>query len=332
MMIENRLIGHALALAQHRNFARAAKSLSITQPSLSRSIAALERSLGVPLFDRSNKGVTPTPYGRVLIEHGDAVLKRETVLRKEIRLLAGMEEGTLSVSAGPYLAETSVAIAIGRLAHAHPRLKIRFTSADPAEVVKAVLAERIDVGVGGTGGLDKEVRLVVEPLPVQRAYLACRPGHPLTKEPSPSIARALEFPLVTTLLRGAHAVLASNRGNSKTSGASEVGDFTPQILVDSVILARLIARESDALVPGTAAMLAEDVDAGRLIRLECDAPAMRTDPGVFYLRNRTLAPAALEFIKNLHAVEGEFQRAAAAQTPAAKSESPRKRPAGIRRR
>jgi DNA-binding transcriptional LysR family regulator len=119
-MIELRLLHHALALAQHRNFKRAATVLDITQPTLSRSIAALERELGVPLFDRSHKGVTPTPYGRVLLAQGELVLKRETDLRREIQLLAGLEEGSLVVSAGPYLAETTVATAIARVS---PRIR-----------------------------------------------------------------------------------------------------------------------------------------------------------------------------------------------------------------
>lgn len=304
-MIELRLIRYALALGHHCNFARAAKALNITQPTLSRSIAALERLVEVRLFDRSHSGVTPTPYGRVLLEHGEMVLRREAELRRELRLLVGLEEGSLAVSAGPYLAETTVATAVARVARAHPRLKIRCASADPTEVVRDVLAERVDVGVAAIAGLDKDDRLVVEPLPVQRIYFACRPGHPLAMEASPSVARALEFPLVTALLRGAHAALASRRDTGKATSGTATPDFLPQISVNSVVLARLIARESDALFPGTAPMIAEDVSAGRLIRLDCDAPAMRTNPGVLYLRNRTLAPAAKFFIETLRAVEDE---------------------------
>jgi DNA-binding transcriptional LysR family regulator len=311
-MIELRLIRHAIALGQHRNFSRAAKELAITQPALSRSIAMLERSLEVRLFDRSHKGVVPTPYGRLVLERGEAVLRSEMDLRREVRLLAGLGEGSLAVSAGPYMAEGSVAIAIARLARAHPLLKVRCRSADPAEVVREVLAEQIDVGVAAIGGLGEEERLVVEPLPVQRLYFACRPGHPLTKESAPSIERALEFPLVTTLLRGPHAALAWSRGSEPTL-APDAADFVPQIFVNSVGLARLIARESDALFPGTAAILADDIAAGRLIKLDCDAPAMRTNPGVLYLRNRTLAPAAKTFIEILRVVEEEARIAEGCQ-------------------
>lgn len=309
MVIELRLIRHALAVGKHGNFARAAEALHLTQPSLSRSIATLEEALGVPLFDRTSKGVTPTAFGRVLLERGDTVLMREADLRREIGLLAGLETGTLAVSAGPYMSETSVARAIGRVAAAHPKLHIECKSVDPSEVVRQVLAERVDVGVANMSGLDRESRLAVEPLPPQRAYLACRPGHPLTQEAAPTLSRALEFPLVTTRLRGEQAALALHKGRPPTADDVYGADYLPQVLVNSVTLARLIAQESDLLVPGTAAMLADDVAAGRLVRLGCSAPAMHTYNGVLYLRERTLSPAARAFIEALHQVETEAQAA-----------------------
>ncbi|HYN61563.1 MAG TPA: LysR family transcriptional regulator [Rubrivivax sp.] len=313
MAIELRLIQHALAVGRHGNFARAAETLHLTQPSLSRSIAALEGSLGVPLFDRTSKGVVPTAFGLVLLERGDTLLKREADLRREIGLVAGLELGSLAVSAGPYMNETSVARAIGRVAAAHPKLRIECKSADPAEVVRQVLDERVDVGVANASGLDREARLVVQPLPAHRVYLACRPGHPLTREAAPTLARALQFPVVTTRLRGEQAALARRRGDEPEAEDEHSEDYVPQVLVNSIAVARLIAQESDMLVPGTAAMLAGDVASGRLVRLSCTAPAMQTSNGVIYLRERMLSPAARVFIETLHRVEAEAQAADAAR-------------------
>jgi DNA-binding transcriptional LysR family regulator len=179
MAIELRLIRHAIAVGQHGNFARAAEALHLTQPSLSRSIAALEDALGVPLFDRTPKGVTPTAFGRVLLQRGETVLQREANLRREIALLAGLETGTLVVSAAPYMNETLIARAIGRIAAAHPKLGIDCRSVHPFEVVRQVLAGETDLGVANLFGLDREERIAVEALPPRRVYLACRSGHPL---------------------------------------------------------------------------------------------------------------------------------------------------------
>ncbi|MBK9674343.1 MAG: LysR family transcriptional regulator, partial [Betaproteobacteria bacterium] len=159
MFIELRLLRHAIALGKHRNFARAAEALNLTQPTLSRSIATLEEALGVVLFDRSHKGVTPTPFGRVLLERGEDVVTGEFNLRREIQLLAGLEVGLLAIGAGPYASEVSVAAAVARVANAHPNLQIRVTTSDPVEVVRDVLAQRIDVGVAEVAGPDSDERL-----------------------------------------------------------------------------------------------------------------------------------------------------------------------------
>lgn len=308
MAIELRLIRHAIAVGQHGNFARAAEALHLTQPSLSRSIAALEALLGVPLFDRTPKGVTPTPFGRVLLERGETVLRREADLRREIALLAGLETGSLVVSAAPYMNEALIARAIGRIAAAHPKLRIDCRTVHPTEVLHQVLAEEADLGVANVFGLDREARIAVEPLPSRRVYLACRPGHPLTRITAPTLAQALQFPLVTTRLRGEQAALAASHGQGGY-GSECVEDYVPPVLVNSVALARVIAQESDLLVPGTAAMLADDLANGRLVRLTCTAPAMRTNDGMLYLRDRSLSPAARAFIAMLRQVEAEVQAA-----------------------
>jgi DNA-binding transcriptional LysR family regulator len=307
MAIELRLLRHAIAVGQHGNFARAAEALHLTQPSLSRSIAALEDLLGVPLFDRTPKGVTPTVFGRVLLERGDIVMRREADLRREIALLAGLEMGSLVVSAAPYMNETLIARAIGRIAATHPKLRIDCRSLHPGEVVRQVLAEEADVGVANIYGLSREARVAVEPLPSRRVYLACRPGHPLTRVADPTLAQALQYPVVTTRLRGEQAALAASRGLTDQPDADNGGDYVPPVLVNSVALARVIAQESDMLVPGTAAMLADDLARGRLVRLNCSAPAMRTNDGMLYLRDRSLSPAARAFIATLRQVEAEVQ-------------------------
>ena len=317
-MNDLRLIRFAIALGRYGNFARAAEEMNTSQPNLTRGIAALERSLGVPLFDRTRKGAIPTVFGRVLLERGESMLRDDADLHREIQLLAGLEAGSVAIGAGAFAGEISVAKAIARVVRAHPRLRIRFTVADPDQVVQDVLAGRIDVGVASTVGLESDARLMVETLPPMRVYLACRPGHPLARETRPSLARALEFPLATTQLRGAQAALASRTGATQDRKGLAAA-FDPQILVNSLSHARLIARDSDALFPATAALLAEDVAAGRLVRLDCRVPEMRTTYGVLYLRGRTLAPAAKMFIEILRAVEAEAKRSDVEPAPARKA-------------
>ncbi len=61
-------IDYFMAVASHKNFTKAAQSLYVSQPSLSKQVAQLEHEIGVQLFVRSKKGVTFTPAGAVLFE------------------------------------------------------------------------------------------------------------------------------------------------------------------------------------------------------------------------------------------------------------------------
>jgi DNA-binding transcriptional LysR family regulator len=304
-MFELRHLRHALALGRYRNYARAAEALHLTQPSLSRSISTLERELGVLLFDRSKNGVRPTAFGELLLQRGAALLKGEADFRREIQLLAGLDAGTLCIGTGPFPAEISVGAAAGRLLRAHPRLKVEVLCADPGEISLRVLAGQFDVGIGDPRAIAETPRLRYEPLPTHRAYLACRPGHPLAGRDDLALDDVLRYPLASTVLPGAQGAAAS-RGSVAGRLDEASGVFMPAVHVNSLSLARRITCESDALFPATAEMLAPDLAAGNLVTLDFQLPEMQTEYGLITLAERSLAPATVAFLDQLRSVEAEI--------------------------
>jgi DNA-binding transcriptional LysR family regulator len=302
-----RLIRCALVLGEVGNFARAAEVLCMSQPNLSRGIAEFEQSLGVPLFDRTRKGVVPTAFGRVLLARGAAVLQSEAGLRRELQLLAGLETGSLTVSAGPVAGETSVALAIAQVLRRHPQLAISCQMKDADQVVQDVLDEKSDLGVAQVTGLASDPRLVVTKFAPLRIYIACRPNHPLTRVERLTFARALEYPLATSILRGPPAAAVQARDGNRVEGDARSPQVIPQVEVNSA--SKLIARNSDALAIGTLEILRDDVQAGHLVLLPVDAPIMRSVHGIVRLRERSIAPAAQVFIDVLHQVEARIHGA-----------------------
>jgi DNA-binding transcriptional LysR family regulator len=307
-VIELRLLRHAVTLGRLRNFSRAAEALHLAQPSLSRSIASLEEALGVQLFDRGTKGVEPTAYGRLLLERGAALLAGEAELRRELELLAGLESGTLVVGAGPYAMEVSVGTALTRLLRAHPRLRVRAITASPEDVARKVLAGEVDVGVASATALGEAPQLQLEALPSHDVFFAVRPGHPLAGKSRLTLEDVLRFPLVSTLLAGESATAAAAYDGAGSIDPDS-GNFTPALHVDSLSLARRIARETDALFPGTRSMLAPDVEAKSLVTLDFHHPGMRTDYSLISLRDRSPSPAARVLIEAVREVEAEVASA-----------------------
>jgi DNA-binding transcriptional LysR family regulator len=72
-------------------FGLAAKTLGVSQPSLTRSLKQIEDELGVKLFDR--QGVTPTLFGRIVVKHGERAVGEFTDLARELVLAKGMRSG-----------------------------------------------------------------------------------------------------------------------------------------------------------------------------------------------------------------------------------------------
>ena len=88
-----------LALAEQRNFSRAADIRNVTQPAFSRRIRALEDWIGTPLFVRSAQGATLTPAGAHLRPLVDEMLGSLQRVRRDTRAVGEREMATLSIAA-----------------------------------------------------------------------------------------------------------------------------------------------------------------------------------------------------------------------------------------
>lgn len=80
-----------LALADARNFSRAAEARNVTQPAFSRRIRAFENWIGAEMFTRGSRGVSLTAAGEHVLAHAGEIVRRIHDLRREVRALSGRE-------------------------------------------------------------------------------------------------------------------------------------------------------------------------------------------------------------------------------------------------
>ena len=130
------------AVAQRGSMARAASFLNISQPAISKAIAALEQTLKVRLLDRTSHGVQPTIYGRALLNGGAVVFDELRQSVKEIRHLANPSAGELRIGCSQPLAGGFVSVVIERINHRQPDVRFRLEEADIATLKQHELRAR----------------------------------------------------------------------------------------------------------------------------------------------------------------------------------------------
>jgi DNA-binding transcriptional LysR family regulator len=173
MQIEARLRAFA-AIARCGSLSRAAEELYVSQPAVSKHLAALEAEVGRALVKRGREGATLTPAGEVL---ADYVLRAEALLANAGRALAAGAEadtGTLSIAAsgipGTYLLPELVA----RFQARHPGVTLEFAVTTSAGALELVRAHQVELGV--VGGLTVPAELESEPLVEDEVVLVGPPS------------------------------------------------------------------------------------------------------------------------------------------------------------
>jgi LysR family transcriptional regulator, carnitine catabolism transcriptional activator len=148
--MDRRHLEYFVAVAEFGSFTRAAASLSIAQPSLSHSIAWLERDLGSELFERHGRGVRLTPSGEALLEPARRALRSFQLARGAVRSVAEGGFGHLSIITNTLWAVDPLAQLIGRFRLLHPG--VQMVVSDPAR--RADVLDAVRLGGAELGLLD----------------------------------------------------------------------------------------------------------------------------------------------------------------------------------
>jgi DNA-binding transcriptional LysR family regulator len=136
-----------LAVADHGGFTAAAERMGMSQPAVSRSIAALERELGTALMIRHRDGVTLTEAGARAVAHADEALRHTDLLRAEVAAVSGQVTGTLRLASLPTATGTLVASHLRTFTERYPQVRVRLLEGSDQEVRDWLDQGAADVGV-----------------------------------------------------------------------------------------------------------------------------------------------------------------------------------------
>lgn len=161
-MSDLRQLSYFVTLAEWLNYGKAANVLNISQPPLSRQIAALEDKLGAKLFHRHHYGVSLTAIGQTFYTDAKAILSAYDLACRNVCKMSCGEKGLLSVGFMMHAAYSTIPELTKAVISAYPDLQLTLHEATPAILVDAVLEGKYDVGlVFNPGPVDFLNRLTI---------------------------------------------------------------------------------------------------------------------------------------------------------------------------
>jgi DNA-binding transcriptional LysR family regulator len=283
-----------VALDTHRSFNRAARSLGISQPALTRALQTLENEVGARLFERGKTDCAPTEFGMIMLARSRRILAEMAEARREIALLQGLEIGEFRIGAASFVTQLWLGAAIGQLSAAHPRLKIRSAEHLWYQLADALMAAEIDVAVGEASELAGNPEIVVSRLPRRLGAVICRTGHPLAGKGRVEIADLAAFPLAGPRLPrrlAAHLPAQSALGSVAANGLS----FQPSILCETIVGIADLVENSDAVGVVPRVFLGRVRHRSGVVALPFEAPWLCTEQALMWRRDRLAHPALKAF-------------------------------------
>lgn len=292
-----------LAIVEGGSMVRAAEAVGLTQPAVTRAVRDLERDLGVDLFVRGNRGVTPTVYGEALVRHARCVLAQLVHAAEEIDDLAHGVGGRVAV--GTLLAASARLLprAIASLRTGRPRVIVDVVEGTNDRLQPMLLRGDLDMVVGRLSEFRHRAGVHQESLYHEEVVILSRPGHPL----------ALAGHLRLADLRSADWILPPPETTLRRQLEKAFFDAAlepPRCAVQSVSLLtnRRLLYESDLIGAWPRGVVAEELAAGRLVSLPVRLNEILGPVGVSTRKSARLSPAAQALLSMLRVEGREYGR------------------------
>lgn len=296
-MIDPRDLRNLVAVFEHRHFGKAAKDAGLSQPAITKSIQRLEREFGFALFDRSRSHVGPTKACETVVSTAKAVLAGLKGLDQTVRMISGLEAGSLAVGVGPAMSESYVTQAVGSLAQDHPGIQVDVRVDHWKQLSEWIISGEIEVLVADLADLAEDERFEVTPLPPQEFTWFCRSCHPLAGKAKVSRTDLLQYPLATPrmppwAIEWFHAVLSEEE---RSKGSVPL----PTIRCESYSTLKRIVLDSNCVSVALSATIQPEVEYGLLSELAVDAVTLKTHAGIVQPRGRTPSPLAKSLVERI---------------------------------
>jgi DNA-binding transcriptional LysR family regulator len=149
------------AVARTGSLRAAAEKLHVSGSALSRMIAILENEAGMPLFERTSRGMLATETGEIYLRYARGVLFDQDRLKGEIQELRGFQRGHVKVVSIEGIVEDFVMAAFGEFRASHPGVSLGLRVFGSELVVESISRRDADLGLAANHPVDSSIETVL---------------------------------------------------------------------------------------------------------------------------------------------------------------------------
>jgi LysR family transcriptional regulator of gallate degradation len=296
-ILNGRRLAVIASLADKRNMPAVAHEFGITQPAISAALKDLEGELGVALFDRSARGLAPTPAGDIVAFYFKRVLAELRHIGPDIAASEGTLQGSVQVGALPLGRTQVLPLAIAALLARHPGLHVATDESRYDTLAAALRSGDIDFIFGALRPAEDVKDLEQEPLFEDRIAVIARAGHPLQR------AGRIGF----DTLRKAAWVMSRQGAPSREllerffADARQAAPL-PSVETGDLAVLRGLLLESDMLTAISAHQLRYEIRDGSLVVLDFPLDATRREIGLTQRLGAFPSPGARALMQQIRTV------------------------------
>lgn len=226
-----------VAVAQQGTLGRAAETLNLSQPALSKTLNELEQLTGTRLFERGRLGAQLTVPGEQFLTHAVKVLDALNTAGQALNRKEDASADVVRIGALPTAALGILPAVIGRFHQQQKSTSLQVATMNNTMLLAGLKSGEIDLGIGRMSDPELMSGLNYELLFLESLKLVVRPGHPLLQE-TITLSRVMEWPVVVspkgTVPRQNAEALLQSQGCKMPAGCIETlsASLSRQLTVD----------------------------------------------------------------------------------------------------
>ncbi|KVE94955.1 LysR family transcriptional regulator [Burkholderia vietnamiensis] len=181
-----------VTVATAGSLGRAAETLHVTQPALSRAIRRLENEVGAPLFERHTRGMHLTAVGEALLPHAVLLQREAEQAREEIDAMRGLARGTIRCGAVGSIASLVLPLAVSGVLQKWPNLRVHVIEGVWDRLAEALVQREIDLALSMAMPDTEEIVAIEDCRWVDNSYVVAALDHPLRGKAGITLADTLD--------------------------------------------------------------------------------------------------------------------------------------------